>query len=95
MKEQKEAVQRMQDYIQLHLNDSITMADLAKVSLYSPWYAYRLFRQWTGLTPADYIRKMRLSASVLKLRDEEKHIIDVAYDLGFDSVDGFQRAFLP
>ena len=43
MEEQIEAVQRMQDYIQAHLNESITQADLARVSLYSPWYSYRLF----------------------------------------------------
>ena len=31
-----EAVQRMQDYIETHLGTNITMADLAKVSQYSP-----------------------------------------------------------
>ena len=35
-----EAVQRMQDYIALHLDSNITMADLANVSQYSTWYSY-------------------------------------------------------
>ena len=34
-----EAVQRMQDYIAMHLDANITMADLANVSQYSPWYS--------------------------------------------------------
>ena len=59
--EQLEAVQRMQDYIRGHLYGEITLADLARVSLYSPWYAHRLFQRWTGLTPSRYIRRLRLS----------------------------------
>ncbi|MCR1840646.1 helix-turn-helix domain-containing protein [Murimonas intestini] len=93
MKEQIEAVQRMQDYIEEHLAENITFADLAKVSLFSPWYSYRLFTQWTNQTPADYIRRLRLSRSALKLRDESCKIIDAAFELGFGSVDGYQRAF--
>lgn len=94
IKEHAEAVQRMQDYIAEHIAEQITLADLAGVSLFSPWYSYRLFRQWTELTPADYIRRLRLSASALKLRDEGRRVIDVAFALGFGSVDGYQRAFL-
>ena len=69
MKEQVEAVQRMQDYIQENLKETVTLADLSRVSLFSPWHSYRLFRQWTNQTPADYIRRLRLSESALKLRD--------------------------
>ena len=68
MQEQIDAVQRMQDYIGSHLTEEITLADLAGVSLFSPWYSYRLFTRQTGTTPADYIRRMRLSKSALKLR---------------------------
>lgn len=93
MEEQREAVQRMQDYIAGHLSENITLADLSRASFFSPWYSYRLFSQWTGITPAEYIRKMRLSKSALKLRDESCKIIDAALELGFGSVDGYQRAF--
>jgi AraC-like DNA-binding protein len=93
MEEHREAVQRMQDYIAEHLCENITLADLSRVSLFSPWYSYRLFTQWTNLTPADYIRRFRLSRSALKLRDEACKILDVALELGFGSADGYQRAF--
>lgn len=94
MREQIDAVQRMQDYINAHLKETITLGDLAGVSLFSPWYSYRLFRQWTNLTPADYIRRLRLSTSALKLRDNPCKILDIALDFGFGSADGYQRAFL-
>lgn len=93
MKEQSLAVQRMQDYIECHLEAGITIADLARVSLFSPWHSYRLFRTYTGLTPAEYIRKLRLSRSAVRLKRENCRIIDVTFDLGFGSVDGYQRAF--
>lgn len=93
MEEQVLAVQRMQDYIEEHFDEEITMADLADVSLFSPWYSYRLFKRYTGLTPADYIRKIRLSKSAMKLKNEKHRVADVAFALGFGSVDGYQRAF--
>ena len=93
MEEHIEAVQRMQEYIEENLSNEITMAQLAEVSLYSPWYSYRLFVQHLDMTPAVYIRRLRLSKSALKLRDENVRITDVAYESGFESVDGYQRAF--
>lgn len=93
MQEQIEAVQRMQDYIEQHINDMISLADLARASLFSPWYAHRLFALYTGKTPAEYIRKLRLSKSALKLRDYRCTIAEVAFEYGFESVDGYQRAF--
>ncbi|SFQ08428.1 AraC-type DNA-binding protein [Oscillibacter sp. PC13] len=93
MREQTLAVQRMQDYIKAHLEQEITLAQLAKESLFSPWYSYRLFRALTGLTPTEYIRKLRLSNSALRLKSGGCRVIDAALDLGFGSVDGYQRAF--
>lgn len=93
MQEQIEAVQRMQEYIEANLSDSITLAKLSGVSWFSPWYSYRLFVAFLGITPAEYIRKLRLSKSALKLRDVNCKITDVAFEMGFGSVDGYQRAF--
>ena len=93
MKEQTMAVQRMQEYIETHLDEEINIADLARVAKFSPWHSYRLFRQYTNLTPAEYIRRLRLSKSALRLKNENCRVTDAAYALGFGSVDGYQRAF--
>ena len=83
----------MQDYISEHINEEITIADLARCSSFSPWYARRLFEKHLGMTPAVYIRRLKLSKSALRLRDEKLSVLDVAMDMGFGSVDGYQRAF--
>ena len=88
------AVQRMQDYIEAHLTDHIGLTDLAAAAHFSPFYCARIFKELTGYTPADYIRRLRLSRSALRLRNERCKILDLAYDMGYDSVDGYQRAFL-
>lgn len=93
MKEQILAVQRMQDYIEDHLEETVGLSDLAKVSLFSPWHSHRLFQEYTGLTPASYIRRLRLAKAALRIKNENVRIIDVTFDLGFGSVDGFTRAF--
>ena len=49
-----DAVQKMQDYISTHLDKEITLADLANVALYSPWYCYRIFKEYTGTIPAGF-----------------------------------------
>lgn len=71
MTEQVLAVQRMQDYIEKHKTEEISLSDLARASLFSPWYAFRLFRNVLGLTPAEYIRKYRLTQAAKQLRGGE------------------------
>ena len=88
-----EAVQRMQDYIAAHLTEAITLADLARAACYSPWYAARLFRELTGLSPAEYIRRCRLTCSARRIKAGDCSVTDAAMDTGFGSVDGYQRAF--
>ena len=93
MKEQIAAVQRMQDYIEAHLDERIGLSALSEASLFSPWYSYRIFQEYTGLTPSGYIRRFRLAKAALRIKNEHIRMIDAAFDLGFGSVDGFTRAF--
>ena len=93
MDETRAAVRVMQDYITEHISEEITIDDLARCSTFSPWYARKLFVKHLGMTPAVYIRRLKLSKSALYLRDEKISVLDVAMDMGFGSVDGYQRAF--
>lgn len=86
-------VQHMQDYIENHIEDYISLRMLADEANYSPWYSARIFKELTGKTPFEYIRALRLSKAAIKLRDTDRRIIDVAFDFVFDSHEGFTRAF--
>jgi len=93
LKKNVEAVGKMQDYIKFHINDPITLYDLAQTCGFSPWHASRIFKELIGKTPFGYIRAFRVSRAALKLRDEDVKVIDVAFDFVFDTHEGFTRAF--
>lgn len=87
------SVRKMQDFIDAHLLQPISLSQLAHVSGYSPYHAARLFKEVTGTAPFEYMRMMRLSGSAMVLSQEQARIIDVALDFVFDSHEGFTRAF--
>ena len=72
MNEQRDAVRLMQDYISEHISEEIAIEDLAECSSFSPGYARKLFEKHLGMTPAVYIRRLKLSKSALRLRDETR-----------------------
>jgi len=87
------AVQKMQDYINAHKDEEINLKQLSNVALYSPWYCYRIFKELTGISITDYVRSVKLTEAARRLKDTDAKVIEVALDSGFESVDGFQRAF--
>lgn len=87
------AVEKMQNYIDEHIDEVITLKQLARAANYSIYHCDRIFKELVGYTPFDYIRKLRLSKAALVLRDNKTKIIDVAFNFVFDSHEGFTKAF--
>ncbi|HOE70853.1 MAG: AraC family transcriptional regulator [Anaerolineaceae bacterium] len=92
-RESTTATLRIKAYIQEHLQEPITASDLAKAAGYSQYHAARIFKTETGLSPFEYLRQQRLTASAHALRSGKHRVIDVALDFVFDSHEGFTRAF--
>ncbi len=88
-----EAVRRIQEYIEGHLGDPLTLAELAGEARYSPWHAQRIFKELTGKALFEYIRSLRLSKAALELRDGSSRVLDIALDFTFGSHEGFTRSF--
>ena len=86
-------VERIKAYIAEHVHDTITAADIARAAGYSQFHAAKLFKDATGLTPFEYIRRERLLESAHALRVGKVRVLDVALDYVFDSHEGFTRAF--
>jgi len=87
------AVGKMQKYIDAHFEEEITLEDLSNAAGYSKYHAARTFKELTGKTPFETIRALRLTKAAQNLRDSDNKVTDVALDNGFDSHDGFTRAF--
>lgn len=80
-------------YIEANLHRKISMAEAADVALFSPVHLSRLFQFAYGMTPAEYIRRRRLTESVAALQDKSKTVLEIALDFGFEHEQSFIRAF--
>ena len=80
-------------YINAHLREPITSRGIADAAGYSQYHAIRMFKDETGLSPFEYIRRERLVGSAHALREDGQKVLDVALDFVFDSHEGFTRAF--
>ncbi len=76
-----------------HLTDGITLADIAKHVHLSAFHFHRAFSLLTDMSPAEYLRKRRLSQAGADLMNGEEKVIDVAMKYGYDSPESFAKAF--
>ena len=87
------SIQKAIDYIEANLKNDISNRQIATAIGYSEYHFLRLFREYVKLTPANYIRKRRISEIVRRMSDEERSISDIAFEYGFNSKENFTRAF--
>src|SRR5258708_10111830 len=85
-------IQNSIDYIEEHLQEYMTVDDLAKIAGFSPYHYYRVFNAYVGIPIMEYIRRRRLAYAAAELA-RGKRIIDIAMDYGFDTHNGFAKAF--
>lgn len=87
------AVQACVDYIDLHLEDDLTLQTLAKLSGYSAYYVSKRFKKEVGLTPKEYLREKRLDRAKFLLRTTREDIQEISERLHFSSPSYFAEAF--
>jgi AraC-like DNA-binding protein len=79
--------------IEQHWDAELNLEVLAKAAGLSPYHFLRIFEQLTGLTPHQYVRRVRLRQAAERLASEPGKILDIALDCGFGDVSNFNRAF--
>ena len=79
-------------YIDLHLKDSLSVDSLAAQAGFSPYYYCRLFSLYMDMPVMEYVRRRRLSCAAKAICEGER-ILDAAMDYGFESHNGFAKAF--
>jgi AraC family transcriptional regulator len=86
-------IERALAYIEENLKSELCLGDLAKATGYSRYHFIHIFKLVTKLTPADYIRKRRLSEIARAIYDGNRCVSEVAFAYGFNSKENFTRAF--
>jgi AraC family transcriptional regulator len=80
-------------YIEEHLNEPISLEEMAKIARISPYYFHRLFRAYVGETVADYSKRIRLQRAAERLQYSDTPITDIALDTGYETPSSFTKAF--
>ena len=83
----------IQQYVQSHYREHLTVADLAAYAGYSVNHLSSRFRDETGQLLSDYILEVRLNAARDLLRDTSRSVGDVCEELQFPSQSHFGVLF--
>jgi len=86
-------VTRVVRMIERNTDSELSLEDLARKADLSSYHFLRAFQQVTGLTPHQYIKRVRLRDAAARLASGKEKILDVALDCGFGDVSNFNRAF--
>ena len=81
------------EFIETHLTEHITVADIAESVSFSLYHFSRTFSQVTRHTPYDYLMRRRLCEAARCLLESEEKITDVAFMYQFNALESFSRAF--
>lgn len=88
----REALENLLEYIDIHIQEKISLKELAELAGYSPFYFSRLFSECMGISVTSYIRMRKMQFALADLM-EGKTVLEVALKYAFDSHEGFTRSF--
>lgn len=74
-------------------DNGISVEEVAKNAGFSIDYFNRIFLSHTGFTVNAYISYIRLKKAAFLLRTTDKSVLDIALEIGYDSHEGFTKAF--
>ena len=79
----RERLKRVRDYIETHLDDRLTLTDLAGVACLSPYHFSRSFKQAVGVGPQRYVMQRRLDRAKTLMRRTNQPLASIAQEVGF------------
>ncbi len=91
--EPEECVSAAVAYLRQHLSEPLRMDDLVRHLGFSRARMFDLFRAQTGLTPNDYLQRLRVEQAQEELQQTKRSITDIALGTGFSSGQYFSTVF--
>ncbi|MBQ6334831.1 MAG: helix-turn-helix transcriptional regulator [Erysipelotrichaceae bacterium] len=92
-KEHSRTIRHLIDYIDLHLEEEISLQDMALEFGYSEYYLSKKFKKETKQTPKEFIRDKRLERAAFYLTNTDLSINSIAAKLHFSSQSYFNTKF--
>lgn len=80
-------------YLAAHLGDNVMLDEVAAAVYSSPFNFARIFQEQTGMSVHRYLLRLRLRASLERIREEGSDLTTIALELGFSSHSHFSDVF--
>lgn len=80
-------------YIEEHLEEKVTLAELANQLHYSKFYLLHEFKETTQQSLYNYVKRRRLNEAAKALLYSDQRLIEVAFHAGYQSQQAFTKAF--
>ncbi|MFQ9516604.1 MAG: helix-turn-helix domain-containing protein [Eubacterium sp.] len=85
--------QKSIDYIDEHITEPLEYERIAQEMNISGFYYQKIFSIICGISLGEYIRNRRLTLAGSELLATDEKVIDIALKYGYDTQEGFTRAF--
>ncbi|MNI69328.1 HTH-type transcriptional activator Btr [compost metagenome] len=84
---------RVLDYIDEHIQQPITIDQLADLTFLSKDHLIRLFKKHLNETPVSYINRKKIEKAQLMMLADDSSIQELSFRLGFENISYFNRLF--
>lgn len=84
---------RVEDYVRQNYSERISLADAAEIAALEAKYFSTFFHNKTGVCFKDWLSYVRVSRAMQLIRSGNSSITAVAFDVGFQNLRTFERAF--
>ncbi|MGL9750771.1 MAG: MDR efflux pump AcrAB transcriptional activator RobA [Symbiopectobacterium sp.] len=91
--DQASIIRDLLNWLENHLDQPLSLDNVAAKAGYSKWHLQRMFKDITGHAISAYIRARRLTKAAMVLCMTGRPILDIALQYRFDSQQSFTSAF--
>ena len=88
-----DAIQKVQDYIETHYQDKISIEMLANLVHIGRRTFERRFKEATNNTPIEYIQRVRIEAAKNFFEASRKNVTEIMFDVGYTNTKAFRDIF--
>jgi AraC family transcriptional regulator len=90
---QKWRMKRVVDFIDAHLDQRISLPQMATTARLTRMYFAAQFRAATGVRPHDYLLRRRIDRACTLLRESQMPLVEIALSVGFQTQAHFTTVF--
>jgi AraC family transcriptional regulator len=88
-----QAVEKVLQTMHEHLDEPLSLHDMAEVAQLSPYHFNRIFHQITGVPPSQFLYALRIEAAKQLLLTTKLSVTDICYETGYNSLGTFISRF--